>query len=139
MSKVLVAVGRLLPVKGRVFEPGIESKGREASIEYVDENDIKRSAYHYVPTGRLPDSFDFMFKRLATDEELDGPTDREPYDTENFGYHPTLCDACGNDASLKILDEWLCKECIYKDAFNRHIKMVPIQSRRYHGRNRFSQ
>lgn len=119
MSKVLVAVGRLLPVKGRVSEPGIESNnGREASIEYVDENDIKRSAYRYISDDSSYESFDSMFKRLATDEELDGPTDREPYDTENFEYHPTLCDACGNYATLKILDEWLCEECIYKDAYD---------------------
>lgn len=121
MPKVLVAVGRLLPIKGRVFEPGIESdNGREAYIEYVDENDVKRSAYRYIHIDSHYESFDSMFKRLMTDEELDGPTDRDPYDTENFGYHPTLCDVCGNDASLKILDEWLCEECIYKDAYDRY-------------------
>lgn len=123
MSKVLVAVGRLLPIRDRVFEPGIGNNGREAYIEYVDENDVKRSAYRYIHTSGQYESFDSMFKRLATDEELDGPTDRDPYDTENFEYHPTLCDVCGNDASLKILDEWLCKECIYKDAFVRHINV----------------
>ena len=120
MSKVLVAVGRLLPLKGRVFEPGIGNNGREASIEYVDDNDIKRSAYRYISDGSSYESFDSMFKRLATDKELDGPTDREPYDTENFEYHPTLCDVCGNDAALKILDEWLCEECVYKDAYDRY-------------------
>ena len=64
MPKHIVAVGRLLPVKGRVFESGIGNNGREAHIEYVDENDIKRSAYRYISDGSSYESFDSMSSAL---------------------------------------------------------------------------